>query len=142
MFVSQLSPREFLFCNVNPPISIQPQCVSEVIVYKLQKSQFHNFGANAHPLNLRLTILKYVKFGWILQSRNEYLLLEKKQKKCAYQFFIFIFHLKPCSDTVSSIKESSSLPLLCEIMNENADKIDWDKDDDIRCNLLPLCEEF
>ena len=67
--------------------------------------------------------------------------MEVGDLKCSYQFFIFVLHFKPGCDTITGVKESSSLPLFCEIVNEDSNKVDWDKDDDICCNLLPLSEE-
>ena len=64
-----------------------------------------------------------------------------KDLKCSHQFFIFIFHLQPGSDTIPGVKESSSLALFCQIVYEDTNKVDGEKDDDVGSNLLPLSEK-
>ena len=55
-----------------------------------------------------------------------------------YQFLILILHLQPGGYAVSRVQERPSLALLGQVVDEDADEVDGDKDDDVGGDRLPV----
>ena len=55
-----------------------------------------------------------------------------------YQFLILILHLQPGCYAVSRVQEGSSLALLGQVVDEDADEVDGDEDDDVGGDRLPV----
>ena len=55
-----------------------------------------------------------------------------------YQFLIFILHLQPGRYAVPRVQEGPPLALLGQVVDEDADEVDSDEDDDVGGDRLPL----
>ena len=62
-------------------------------------------------------------------------------KNTSYQLLILILHLKFGSDAIPCVKESSPLALLRQVVDEDADQVDGDQDDDVGDDGLPLGDQ-
>ena len=58
-----------------------------------------------------------------------------------HQLFVFVLHIQPGGDAVPGVQEGSALALLGEVVNEEADEVDGEEDEDVGGELLPAVQE-